>query len=146
MRCQADPTEIFFSQIFRWHFWTEIQWLIIIGVQCIYSLCSRIQFKKTFCWHGTLSCWSIHQKKNMVVIKEWPQSATRLRWAGSQCSIGTKNPKVCQENMPHTIIPPLPVWTFNTRQDGFKLLCHVHQMLNYHPNVIDGIQIYHTRY
>ncbi len=33
-----------------------------------------------------------------------------------QCSIGTKGPKVCQENTPHTITPPA-AWTVETRQD-----------------------------
>ncbi len=37
-----------------------------------------------------------------VVIKGWPQSATMLRYAVAfkRRSIGTKNPKVCQENIP----------------------------------------------
>ncbi len=41
-------------------------------------------------------------------------------------SIGTKGPKVCQENIPHTITPPPPAWTSETRQDG--------SMLSFTPN------------
>ncbi len=42
--------------------------------------------------------------------------------------IGTKGPKVCQENIPHTITPP-PAWTFETRQDGSMLSCSLCQIL-----------------
>ncbi len=36
--------------------------------------------------------------------------------AFKQCSIGTNEPKVCQENTSHTITPP-PAWTVETSQD-----------------------------
>ncbi len=45
-----------------------------------------------------------------------------------QCSIGTKGPKVCQENIPHTITPP-SAWTVETRQDGSMLSCALRQIL-----------------
>ncbi len=50
-----------------------------------------------------------------VVIKGWTWSATILRLAVAfkWCSIGTKGPKVCKENIPHTITPP-PAWTIET--------------------------------
>jgi len=35
-----------------------------------------------------------------------------------QCPIVTKGPKVCQENIPHTITPPPPACTGVTRHDG----------------------------
>jgi len=35
-----------------------------------------------------------------------------------QCPIGTKGAKMCQENIPHTIIPPPPACTVVTRHDG----------------------------
>ncbi len=40
-----------------------------------------------------------------VVIKGWTWSATILRKAVAfkLCLIGTKGPKVCQENIPHTL-------------------------------------------
>ncbi len=37
-------------------------------------------------------------------------NTTGRLWRFKQCSIGTKGPKVCQENIPHTITPP-PAWT-----------------------------------
>lgn len=37
-------------------------------------------------------------------------------------STGTKRPKVCQDNIPHTITPPTPPWTVNTRLDAFMLI------------------------
>ncbi len=39
------------------------------------------------------------------------------------------NPKVCQENFPHTITPPSPAWTIETRQDGSMLSCYLCQIL-----------------
>jgi len=38
--------------------------------------------------------------------------------AFKRCPIGTKGPKVCQENIPHTITPPPPAYTVVTRHDG----------------------------
>ncbi len=49
--------------------------------------------------------------------------------AFKRCSIGTKGPKVCQENIPHTITPPLTAWTVETRQDGSMLSCSLCQIL-----------------
>ncbi len=46
-----------------------------------------------------------------------------------RCSIGTKRPKVCQENIPYTITPPPAAWTFETRQDGSMLSCSLCQIL-----------------
>ncbi len=64
-----------------------------------------------------------------VVIKGWTWSATILRSAVvfKRCSIGIKGPKVCQENIPHTITPP--AWTVETRQDGSMLSCSLRQIL-----------------
>ncbi len=68
-----------------------------------------------------------------VVIKGWTCSATILSSAVllnfKLCSIGTKGPKVCQENIPHTITPPPPAWTVETRQDGSMLSCSLRQIL-----------------
>ncbi len=36
---------------------------------------------------------------------------------------------MCQENIPHTITPPPPAWTIETRQDGSMLSCSLHQIL-----------------
>ncbi len=36
---------------------------------------------------------------------------------------------MCQENIPHTITPPLPAWTVETKQDGSMLSCSLHQIL-----------------
>ncbi len=44
------------------------------------------------------------------------------------CSIGTKRPKVCHENISH-ITPPPPAWTVETRQDGSMLSCSLRQIL-----------------
>ncbi len=37
--------------------------------------------------------------------------------------------KVCQENISHTITPPPPDWTIETRQDESMLSCSLHQIL-----------------
>ncbi len=47
------------------------------------------------------------------------------------CSIGTKVPKVCQENIPNTITPP--DWTVETRQDESMLSCSLCQSLTLPP-------------
>ncbi len=49
--------------------------------------------------------------------------------AFKRCSISTKGPKVCQENIPHTITPPPPAWTVETRHDGSMLSCTLRQIL-----------------
>ncbi len=49
--------------------------------------------------------------------------------AFKRCSIGTKGPKVYQENIPHTITPPPAAWTVETRQDGSMLSCSLRQIL-----------------
>ncbi len=81
-----------------------------------------------------------------VVIKGWTWSATILREAVvfKRCSIGTKEPKVCQEDIPHTITPPPPAWTVETRQDGscFNVL-HTKFWL-YHLNVAAEIETHQT--
>ncbi len=46
-----------------------------------------------------------------------------------RCSIGTKGTKLCQKNIPHTITPPPPAWTVETRQDGSMLSCSLRQIL-----------------
>ncbi len=46
-----------------------------------------------------------------------------------RCSLGTKGPKVCQENIPHTITPPPPAWTIKTSQDGSMLSCSLRQTM-----------------
>ncbi len=50
--------------------------------------------------------------------------------AFKRCSICTKGPKVCQENIPPTITPPPPpAWTIETRQNGSMLSCSLCQIL-----------------
>jgi len=84
---------------------------------------------------------SSHQRIGyMVAIKVWTWSETMLRWAVAftRCPIGTKGPKVCQENIPHTITPHS---TVVTRPDGFMFsFC-----LLYHLNVSTEIETYQTR-
>ncbi len=36
---------------------------------------------------------------------------------------------MCQENIPHTITPPPPAWTAETRQDGSTLSCSLRQIM-----------------
>lgn len=84
--------------------------------------CSRNQFEMLRALrHGTLSCWK-HLSKDG--IKRW---------------VGTKRPKVCQENLLHTIMPPPTACTVDTRQDGSLLLCCLHQILT-HLIVAAGIK------
>jgi len=66
----------------------------------------------------------------MVAIKGWTWSVTMLRLAVAfkQCPIGTKWPKVCQENIPHTITPP-PACTVVTRHDGSMISFCLRQIL-----------------
>ncbi len=68
--------------------------------------CSRNQSEMIWAlWHGSLSCWKYIRRWYTVVIKGWTWSATILRSAVAfkRCSIGTQGPKVCQENIPHTL-------------------------------------------
>ncbi len=65
--------------------------------------CSRNQSEMIWAlWHGALSCWKYIRRWYTVVIKGWTWSATILRKAVAfkRCSIGTKGPKVCHENIP----------------------------------------------
>ncbi len=95
--------------------------------------CSRNQSEMIWAlWHGALSCWKYSSEDGYtVVIKGWTWSTTILRQAVAfkRCSIGTKRPKVCQENIPYTITPPPPAWTIETRQDGSMLSCSLHQIM-----------------
>ncbi len=92
--------------------------------------CSRNQSEMIWAlWHGALSCWKYPSEDvYTVVIKGWTWSATILREAVAlkRCSIGTKG---YQENIPHTITPPPPAWTIETRQDGSMLSCTLRQIL-----------------
>ncbi len=98
------------------------------------------------CGHAALSCWKYIRRWYTVVIKGWTWSATILRYtvAFKRCSIGTKGPKVCQENIPHTITPA-PAWTVETRQDGSMLSCSLRQILTLHLNVAAEIKTHQTR-
>ncbi len=64
--------------------------------------------------------------------------------AFKRCSIGTKVPKVCQEDIPHTITPP-PAWTVETRQDGSMLSCFYTKLWPFHLNVAAEIETHQTR-
>ncbi len=117
-------------------YWIEIWWLWrpFGKVATIMSpSCSRNQSEMIWAlWHGALSCWKWSSEDGYtVVIKGWTWSATIFREAVAfkQCSTGTKGPKVCQENIPHTITPPPPAWTIETRQDGSMLSCSLRQIL-----------------
>ncbi len=59
-------------------------------------------------------------------------------------SIGTKGPKVCQENIPHTITPPPPAWTVETRQDPCFHVLYA-KFWPYHLNVAAEIETHQTR-
>jgi len=64
-------------------------------------------------WHVILQEVAIRR----WVIKGWTWSETILRsLVFKWCSIGTKRPNVCQENIPYTITPPA-AWTVDSRQD-----------------------------
>ncbi len=52
------------------------------------------------------------------------------------CSIGTKGPKVCQENIPHTITPPPTAWTIEIRQDGSMLSCSSDQATFFQSSIV----------
>ncbi len=52
------------------------------------------------------------------------------------CSIGTKGPKVCQENIPHTITLPPTAWTIEIRQDGSMLSCSSDQATFFQSSII----------
>ncbi len=68
--------------------------------------CSRNQSEMIWAlWHGALSCWKYIRRlvhcshKGMDMVSNNTQAV-----AFKRCSIGTKGPKVCQENIPP---PPL---------------------------------------
>jgi len=82
----------------------------------------------------------------MVAIKGWTWSETMLRQAVAfkRCPIGTKGPKVCQENIPHTITPPPPACTVVTKHDG-SMFSFCLRQIQTHLNVSTEIEIHQTR-
>ncbi len=93
--------------------------------------CSRNQSEMIWAlWHGALSCWKYIRRwvhcshKGMDMVSNNTQ-VVAFKW----CSIGTKGPKVCQENIPQTITPPPPAWTVETWQDGSMLSCSLWQIM-----------------
>ncbi len=69
--------------------------------------------------------WVHCSHKGMDMVSNNTQVAVVFKW----CSIRTKGPKTCQDNIPHTIIPPPAAWTVETRQDGSMLSCSLRQIL-----------------
>jgi len=72
-----------------------------------------------------------------VAISEWDHGGHKeMANAHQQCTVafkrcpnGNKGPKVCQENIPHTITPPPPACTVVTRHDGSMFLFCLRQIL-----------------
>ncbi len=75
----------------------------------------------------------------------WSTTILRKTVAFKQCSIGTKGPKVCQENIPHTITPhqqPEPLR--QGRMDPCFLVLYA-KFWPYHLNVAAEIETHQTR-
>ncbi len=82
-----------------------------------------------------------------VVIKRWTWSATisgRL-WHLNDAQLVLNRPKVCQENTPHTITPPAPAWTVETRQDDPCFHVLYTKFWRYHLNVAAEVETHQTR-
>ncbi len=61
------------------------------------------------------------------------------------CSIGTKGPKVCQENIPFTITPPSPpAWTVETRMNPCFYVLYA-KFWPYRLNLAAEIETHQTR-
>lgn len=69
-------------------------------------------------WHGTLSLWKqpLEDYSYTVVIKKRVCSSVNLWWAVAfkRFSLGTKELKICHENIPHTIAQIL-TWTLQQK-------------------------------
>ncbi len=85
-----------------------------------FELCDMVHYPAGSSHQKMVHC--SHKGMDMV------SNNTQVSCGFKQCSIGTKGPKVCQENIPRTITPP-PAWTVETRQDGSMLSCSLHQIL-----------------
>ncbi len=84
-----------------------------------YLLCDMVHYPAG----SSIRRWVHCSHKGMVTVSNNTQVAFKL------CSIGNKGPKVCQENVLHTITPPPRAWTVETRQDGSMLSCTLHLIL-----------------
>lgn len=79
--------------------------------------------------------WSVIQLK--VAIRRWAHGGHKEMYMDSNntqvgCDVKTmlrRGTDVCQENIPHTILPQATVWIAKRRQDGSKLTCRLHQIL-----------------
>lgn len=112
-----------------------------------------VVFKKSFWDYLSFFTWCVFlpeaaiRRWDTMVTKRWTLSVTILMDAVpfKPCSVGTKGPKVCKENTPHTLYhePELLIITFlsladrNGTQCGFLLLwlicfkvqCAVHSVM-----------------
>jgi len=104
-----------FQHISKLLYWIEICWL-----WRPFEFSELIVMFKRPVWDD-LNFVTWHVILLEVAIRRWWTwwSATILKQAVTfkQFSIGTKDPKVCKENILHTITPPA-AWTVDTRQDG----------------------------
>ncbi len=110
--------------------------------------CSRNQSEMIWAlWHGALSCWKYIRRwvhcshKGMDIVNN-----TQVDCGVKQCSIGTKGPKVCQENTPHTPLhhhqQPKPLRQGRTDPCFHVLYC---KFWRYHLNVAAAIETHQTR-
>ncbi len=86
-----------------------------------FELCDMVHYAAGSSHQKMVHC--SHKGMDMV------SNNTQVGCVFKRCSIGTKEPKVCQENIPHTITPPPPAWIVETRQDGSMLSCSLRQIL-----------------
>ncbi len=86
-----------------------------------FELCDMVHYPAG----SSIRQWVHCSHKGMDMVS----NNTRVGCGVWQCSIGTKGPKMYQENIPHTITPPPPAWTVETRQDGSMLSWSLRQIL-----------------
>ncbi len=115
-----------------WVKWTHVQETSLRR----FELCDMVHYPAGSSIRRCVHC--SHKGMDMV------SNNARLM-AFKQCSIGTKGHKLCQENIPHTITPPAPAWTVETRQDGSMLSCSLRQILTLHLNITAEIKTHQTR-
>ncbi len=93
-----------------------------------FELCDMVHYTAGSSIRRWVHC--SHKRMDMV------SNNTLVGCVFKRCSIGTKRPKVCQENIPHPFTLPRPAWTVETRQDGSMLSCSLCQILTIRPGNI----------
>ena len=94
-----------------------------------------------FMMRGSIRRWKATAEKGGT----WSATTLRSAVAFKPWLISKKGPKVCQEMIPYTVLPPPPEWTVDTMQSGSMDSCWWHQILNITSAAPAEILIHQTR-